>query len=133
MLDVGEQIYGLGERFTAFTKNGQIVDNAGDVSYEIGSEKVERGEGWKREKYDYIQNITVCIPEFSDGKEAEAVIPTQDGGVAAKVTAIRTGDKIEVEISEDVEWNIKKIGSEAVHIEKNGRKAIIHLNSDTTE
>lgn len=73
LLDVGEQIYGLGERFTPFVKNGQIVDmwnedggtaseqtyknipfylsskgygvfvdDAGDVSYEIGSEKVER-------------------------------------------------------------------------------------------
>ena len=26
LLDVGEQIYGLGERFTPFVKNGQIVD-----------------------------------------------------------------------------------------------------------
>ncbi|WMC91984.1 alpha-xylosidase [Kineothrix sp. MB12-C1] len=72
-LDVGEYIYGLGERFTSFVKNGQVidmwnedggtaselsyknvpfyltnkgygvlVDNSGDVSYEIGSEKVER-------------------------------------------------------------------------------------------
>ncbi|MBQ4088513.1 MAG: alpha-xylosidase [Clostridia bacterium] len=72
-LDVGECVYGLGERFTAFVKNGQqvdmsngdggscselayknvpfyitnrgygvLVDNAGDVSYEIGSEQVER-------------------------------------------------------------------------------------------
>ena len=72
-LSVGELIYGLGERFSAFVKNGQIVemwnedggtaseiayknipfyitnkgygvlvDNEGDVAYEIGSEKVER-------------------------------------------------------------------------------------------
>lgn len=72
-IDVGELIYGLGERFTPFVKNGQIVDiwnedggtaseiayknipfyltNKGygvlvdsesDVSFEIGSEKVER-------------------------------------------------------------------------------------------
>lgn len=72
-LDVDEYIYGLGERFTPFVKNGQVVDmwnedggtaseityknipfyitnkgygifvdNEGDVSYEIGSEKVER-------------------------------------------------------------------------------------------
>ncbi len=72
-IDVDEYIYGLGERFTPFVKNGQIVDmwnedggtsseityknipfyitnkgygvlvdNEGDVSYEIASEKVER-------------------------------------------------------------------------------------------
>lgn len=72
-LDVGEYVYGLGERFTPFVKNGQVVDmwnedggtaseiayknipfyitskgygvlvdNEGDVSYEIASEKVER-------------------------------------------------------------------------------------------
>ena len=72
-LDVDEYVYGLGERFTPFVKNGQIVemwnedggtaseiayknipfyvtnkgygvlvDNEGDVAYEIASEKVER-------------------------------------------------------------------------------------------
>lgn len=72
-LDVDEYVYGLGERFTPFMKNGQIVemwnedggtaseiayknipfyvtnkgygvlvDNEGDVAYEIASEKVER-------------------------------------------------------------------------------------------
>ena len=72
-LDVGEHIYGLGERFTPFVRNGQtvdmwnedggtsseiayknipfclsdkgygvLVDNQGDVSWEIASEKVER-------------------------------------------------------------------------------------------
>lgn len=72
-LDVGEKVYGLGERFTPYVKNGQVVDmwnedggtaseiayknipffmtnrgygvlveNTGDVSFEVGSEKVER-------------------------------------------------------------------------------------------
>ena len=72
-MDVGECIYGLGERFTAFVKNGQqvdmwngdggscsemayknipfyitnrgygvLVDDTGDVSFEVGSEQVER-------------------------------------------------------------------------------------------
>lgn len=72
-LDVGEYVYGLGERFTPFVKNGQVVemwnedggtaseiayknipfylsnrgygvlvDSPRDVSFEIGSEKVER-------------------------------------------------------------------------------------------
>ena len=72
-LDVGENVYGLGERYTPFVKNGQtveiwnedggtaseqtyknvpfyitnkgygvLVDNAGDVHFEIASEKVER-------------------------------------------------------------------------------------------
>ena len=71
-LDIDEYVYGFGERFTNFTKNGQsvdvwnsdggtsseqayknlpfyitnkgygvLVDNEGDVSYEVGSEKVE--------------------------------------------------------------------------------------------
>lgn len=73
MLDVGEWVYGLGERFTPYLKNGQtveiwnedggtsselayknipfymtgrgygvLVDDAADVSFEVGSEKVER-------------------------------------------------------------------------------------------
>lgn len=73
LLDVGEYVYGLGERYTPFVKNGQIVEiwnedggtaseqsyknipfyitnkgygvfvgHAGDVHFEIGSEKVER-------------------------------------------------------------------------------------------
>ena len=72
-IDIGEQIYGLGERFTPVIKNGQVidmwnedggtaseiayknipfyvtnkgygvlVDTYGDVSFEVGSEKVER-------------------------------------------------------------------------------------------
>lgn len=72
-LDVGECVYGLGERFTPFVKNGQVVDmwqgdggscsemayknvpfyftsrgygvfvdHPGDVSFEVGSENVER-------------------------------------------------------------------------------------------
>lgn len=72
-LDVGELVYGLGERFTPFVKNGQsvdiwngdggscselayknipfyftnrgygvFVDDPGDVSFEVGSENVER-------------------------------------------------------------------------------------------
>ena len=72
-LDVGERVYGLGERFTAYVKNGQtvniwngdggtaselayknvpfymtnrgygvLVENSGDVSFEVASEKVER-------------------------------------------------------------------------------------------
>ena len=72
-LDVGERVYGLGERFTEYVKNGQSVDiwngdggtasemayknvpfymtnrgygvlveDSGDVSFEVASEKVER-------------------------------------------------------------------------------------------
>ncbi len=84
-LDIGEYIYGLGERFTPFVKNGQVVDmwnedggtsseiayknipfyitnkgygvlvdNVGDVSYEIASEKVERVQfSVEGERLDY--------------------------------------------------------------------------------
>ncbi len=84
-LDIGEYVYGLGERFTPFVKNGQIVDmwnedggtaseiayknipfyitnkgygvlvdSAGDVSYEIASEKVERVQfSVEGERLDY--------------------------------------------------------------------------------
>jgi len=84
-IDVDEYIYGLGERFTPFVKNGKIVDmwnedggtaseityknipfyitnkgygvfvdNAGDVSYEIASEKVERVQfSVEGERLDY--------------------------------------------------------------------------------
>ncbi|MDD3334780.1 MAG: alpha-xylosidase [Eubacteriales bacterium] len=72
-MDVGERVYGFGERFTPYVKNGQeistwnsdggtaseqayksipfymtnrgygvFVENSGDVSFEVGSEKVER-------------------------------------------------------------------------------------------
>ncbi|MDW2800265.1 alpha-xylosidase [Clostridium boliviensis] len=84
-LDVGEYVYGLGERFTPFVKNGQVVEmwnedggtaseiayknipfymtnkgygvlvaDPGDVSYEVGSEKVERVQfSLEGEKLDY--------------------------------------------------------------------------------
>jgi len=84
-IDVDEYIYGLGERYTLFVKNGQVVDiwnedggtaseityknipfyitnkgygvfvdNEGDVSYEIGSEKVERVQfSVEGERLDY--------------------------------------------------------------------------------
>lgn len=85
-IDVDEYIYGLGERFTPFVKNGQVVDmwnedggtaseiayknlpfyitnkgygvlvdNEGDVSYEIASEKVERIQfSVEGERLDYF-------------------------------------------------------------------------------
>lgn len=85
-LDVDEYVYGLGERFTPFVKNGQIVemwnedggtaseityknipfyitnkgygvlvDNEGDVAYEIASEKVERVQfSCSGERLDYF-------------------------------------------------------------------------------
>ena len=84
-IDVGERIYGMGERFTPFVRNGQIVDmwnedggtaseiayknipfyitnkgygvlvdNEGDVSFEAGSEKVERVQfSVEGERLDY--------------------------------------------------------------------------------
>ncbi len=84
-LDVDEYVYGLGERFTPFVKNGQtvdmwnedggtaseiayknipfyisnkgygvLVDNEGDVSFEIASEKVERVQfSVQGERLDY--------------------------------------------------------------------------------
>ena len=84
-LDVDEYVYGLGERFTPFVKNGQTVDmwnedggtsseiayknipfyitnkgygvlldNEGDASYEIASEKVERVQfSVEGERLDY--------------------------------------------------------------------------------
>ena len=84
-IDVDESIYGLGERFTPFVKNGQVVemwnedggtsseiayknipfyitnkgygilvDNEGDVSFEIASEKVERVQfSVEGERLDY--------------------------------------------------------------------------------
>ena len=84
-IDVDESIYGLGERFTPFVKNGQVVemwnedggtsseiayknipfyitnkgygilvDNEGDVSFEVASEKVERVQfSVEGERLDY--------------------------------------------------------------------------------
>lgn len=84
-LDVDEYVYGIGERFTPFVKNGQVVemwnedggtaseiayknipfyvtnkgygilvDNEGDVAYEIASEKVERVQfSVEGERLDY--------------------------------------------------------------------------------
>lgn len=85
LLDVGEYVYGLGERYTPFVKNGQVVEiwnedggtaseqtyknvpfyltnkgygvfvaHAGDVHFEIGSEKVERVQfSVQTERLDY--------------------------------------------------------------------------------
>lgn len=84
-IDVGELIYGLGERFTPFVRNGQtvemwnedggtaseiayknvpfyltnkgygvLVDNEGDVAFEVASEKVERVQfSVEGERLDY--------------------------------------------------------------------------------
>jgi alpha-D-xyloside xylohydrolase len=84
-LDVGEYVYGLGERYTPFVKNGQVVeiwnedggtaseqtyknipfymtnkgygvlvDNPGDVHFEVASEKVERVQfSVESERLDY--------------------------------------------------------------------------------
>ena len=84
-IDVDEMIYGFGERFTPYVKNGQtidmwnedggtssqiayknipfyltnkgygvLVDNEGDISYEVASEKVERVQfSVKEEKLSY--------------------------------------------------------------------------------
>ena len=84
--------------------------------------------------YDYENGFTVCIPEFEDGASAKAVIPSEDGE-AGLATAVRNGNQIMVEISMEktsggentVEWNLKKIGNEAVRIEKDGNKAVIYL------
>ena len=85
--------------------------------------------------YDYENGFTVCIPEFEDGASAKAVIPSEDGEKAGLATAVRNGNQIMVEISMEktscgentVEWNLKKIGNEAVRIEKDGNKAVIYL------
>ncbi|MEQ2677472.1 alpha-xylosidase [Enterocloster citroniae] len=85
LLDVGEYVYGLGERYTPFVKNGQTVEvwnedggtaseqtyknipfyitnkgygvfvaHAGDVHFEVGSEKVERVQfSVQTERLDY--------------------------------------------------------------------------------
>ncbi|MFV0504786.1 MAG: alpha-xylosidase [Lachnospirales bacterium] len=85
-LDVGEYVYGLGERYTPFIKNGQsveiwnedggtaseqtyknipfyisnkgygvFVNDAGDVNFEVGSEKVERVQfSVESEKLEYF-------------------------------------------------------------------------------
>lgn len=113
----------------------------------------ECGPGWKKEKYDYFslplfvrensililgtdeenveydyeKNMVVCIAEFEDGKKAETLVPTTDGGMCNQVMAVRNGNKIEIELTHETEWILKKMGQEAKKIEVNGKKGIIYL------
>jgi alpha-D-xyloside xylohydrolase len=106
----GEQVYGLGERFTAFAKNGQVVDtwnedggtssqvsyknipfyltnkgygifvdHAGDVSFEVASEKVEYvgfSVPGEELRYDFIYGPTPAkILEAYTGLTGRSALP----------------------------------------------------------
>lgn len=77
--------------------------------------------------YDYEEEFTVCIPEFTDGASACVLIPSQTGDKIGFVKAVRKENQIMVEISIDTKWKIRKLGEEAVRIEQEGRKASIFL------
>lgn len=117
------------------------------------SEKTVQGGAWKRETYgylslplfvrqnhiiitgsrddvpdyDYTDGFTVLIPEFEDGAKSRCILPDMDGRPAAAVSAVRCGDVITVEVSEDLRWDVRKIGEEARKVERDGRKAVITL------
>ena len=54
-------------------------------------------------------------------------MPTTDGGMCNQVMAVRNGNKIEIELTHETEWILKKMGQEAKKIEVNGKKGIIYL------
>lgn len=117
------------------------------------SEKTVQGGAWKRETYgylslplfvrqnhiiitgsrddvpdyDYTDGFTVLIPEFEDGAKSRCILPDMDGRPAAAVSAVRRGDVVTVEVSEDLRWDVRKIGEEARKVERDGRKAVITL------
>lgn len=152
-----DQQYMFGENLLVapiFNENGEVEYYLPEGKWvHLLDNRVVDGAGWKKETYDYmslplfvrensilllgncdekpdydyLQDITICIPEFSNDGKAEIMIPTKEGAASVKVTAKRVEDRIEVEISEDIEWNVKKIGREASRIEKDGRKATIFL------
>lgn len=116
-LDVDEYVYGLGERFTPFVKNGQVVemwnedggtaseiayknipfyvtnkgygilvDNEGDVAYEIASEKVERIQfSVEGERLDYyvISGKTPMgtVEKYTDLTGKPALLPAWSFGL----------------------------------------------------
>lgn len=115
--------------------------------------RIVEGGNWKRETYDYMslplfvransillignredvpdyeyeKGFTICISEFEEGVTRQVMIPTQEGSEAGYVTAVRKGKQMEIEVSIDTEWEIKKLGVEAVEIQREGRKAVIRL------
>ena len=117
------------------------------------SEKTVQGGAWKRETYgylslplfvrqnhiiitgsrddvpdyDYTDGFTILIPEFEDGAKSRCILPDMDGRPAAAVSAVRRGDVVTVEVSEDLRWDVRKIGEEARKVERDGRKAVITL------
>lgn len=113
--------------------------------------KIEEGGKWKKEKYDYLSlplfvrentimlegscnqvpdydysdGLKVIIPEFMDGATSERMIPDINGKKIGLVKARRYGNRIEVNISGNVRWDIEKIGTEAKKIEKEETRATI--------
>lgn len=77
--------------------------------------------------YDYTEDFTVVIPEFEDGAKSRCILTTMEGEEAAAITAVRDGNKIIVDVSEDFRWNIRKIGDEPQRIEKDKQRAVIIL------
>ena len=116
-LDVDEYVYGLGERFTPFVKNGQVVemwnedggtaseiayknipfyvtnkgygilvDNEGDVAYEIASEKVERIQfSVEGERLDYYvisgKTLMGTVEKYTDLTGKPALPPAWSFGL----------------------------------------------------
>lgn len=78
--------------------------------------------------YDYTDEFTILVPEFEDGAEYRCLLPTVEGENAAVITAKREGSEITVDVSEKLNWNIRKIGAEPQRIEQAENRAVIILN-----
>lgn len=86
-----------------------------------------KGASNQKPDYDYLDDITVLIPEFEEDASAKIDVPNVEGEVVATVHASREKNIITVKISAETRWNVEKIGTQPQKIEIEDRVAKIYL------
>jgi alpha-D-xyloside xylohydrolase len=66
------------------------------------------GAEGERPDYDYAQGVTLRVFELADGATASFVVPTRDGGIAARGTVQREGNAYTARVAEGAlrDWSL---------------------------
>ncbi len=60
--------------------------------------------------YDYDDDVTLVLSEFTEGGTAAAEIPDASGNIVMRVKAERKGDEITVQVEGNKNYRIKNLG-----------------------